>query len=223
MTWECWFREQERSFPGSQREQRSSSINSGTPESRSGAITSRQLKHWRERDCTSPPRWLPDCSSETASVRKSVQRDHQACGGARCPPGQDTEGCIGASHGSQSPARRKDIVFVGGVCGILNEQVRHRQGRKDTVAKTTRAKGQHTDPGTIRHMPAKPARGGKWEPQFHPGVFVGMLNSSSEAVIVTEQGLAIKTRSANIRRVPESERYDAEYSNAGQSQVPRWQ
>ena len=36
-----------------------------------------------------------------------------------------------------------------------------------------------------------------------------MLNSSSEAV-VTEQGLAIKTRSANIRRVPESERWDAD-------------
>ena len=30
-------------------------------------------------------------------------------------------------------------------------------------------------------MPAMPARGGKWEPRFHPGVFVGMLNSSSEA------------------------------------------
>ena len=61
----------------------------------------------------------------------------------------------------------------------------------------------------ILYMPAKPARGGKWEPRFHPGVFVGMLNSSSEAVVVTEQGLAIKTRSANIRRVPESERWDA--------------
>ena len=35
-----------------------------------------------------------------------------------------------------------------------------------------------------------------------------MLNSSSEAVVVTEQGLAIKTRSANIRRVPESERWN---------------
>ena len=59
-------------------------------------------------------------------------------------------------------------------------------------------------------MPAKPARGGKWEPRFHPGVFVGMLNSSSEAVVVTEQGTAIKTRSANIRRIPESERWDAD-------------
>ena len=57
----------------------------------------------------------------------------------------------------------------------------------------------------ILYMPAKSARGGKGEPRFHAGVFVGMLNSSSEAVVVTEQGLAIKTRSANIRRMPESE------------------
>ena len=62
----------------------------------------------------------------------------------------------------------------------------------------------------ILYMPAKPARGRKWEPRFHPGVFVGMLKSSSEAVVVTEQGLAIKTRAANIRRMPESERWDAD-------------
>ena len=37
------------------------------------------------------------------------------------------------------------------------------------------------------------------------GVFVGMLNSSSEAVVVTEQGTAIKTLSATVRRFPESE------------------
>ena len=54
------------------------------------------------------------------------------------------------------------------------------------------------------------ARGRRWEPRFHPGVFVGMLNSSSEAVVVTEQGTAIKTRSANVRRIPESERWDAD-------------
>ena len=58
--------------------------------------------------------------------------------------------------------------------------------------------------------PAKAVRGGKWEPRFYPGVFVGMRNSSSEAVVVTEQGTAIKTRSANIRRIPESERWDAD-------------
>ena len=49
----------------------------------------------------------------------------------------------------------------------------------------------------ILYMPAKPARGGKWERRFRLGVFVGVLNSSWEAVVVTEQGLAIKTRSAN--------------------------
>ena len=54
----------------------------------------------------------------------------------------------------QSPARRKDIVLVGGVCGILDEQVPHRQGRQDTAAKTARAKGQHTDPGVWREDPA---------------------------------------------------------------------
>ena len=37
-----------------------------------------------------------------------------------------------------------------------------------------------------------------------------MLNSSLEAVVVTEQGLAVKTRAANIRRIVESERWDAD-------------
>ena len=32
----------------------------------------------------------------------------------------------------------------------------------------------------ILYMPTKPVIGGRWEPRFHPGVFVGMLNSSSE-------------------------------------------
>ena len=59
-------------------------------------------------------------------------------------------------------------------------------------------------------MPAKPGRGEKWEPRVHPEVFVDMLNSSSEAVVVTEKGMAIKTRSANIRRIPESEKWDAD-------------
>ena len=47
-------------------------------------------------------------------------------------------------------------------------------------------------------MLAKPARGGKSEPRSHPGVFVGMLKSSSEAVVVTKQVLANKTRAANV-------------------------
>ena len=37
-----------------------------------------------------------------------------------------------------------------------------------------------------------------------------MLNSSSEAVVVTEQVTAIKTRAANVRRIHESERRDAD-------------
>ena len=61
----------------------------------------------------------------------------------------------------------------------------------------------------ILYMLAKPAREGKWDPRFCLGIFVGMLNLSSEAVIVTEQGLAVKTRAANVRRSPESERCDA--------------
>ena len=144
---------------------------------------------------------------ESASGRKSVQLDHRARVGARCQSRQDTDGYTGASHGDQSPARRKVIVLAGGMCGIPDEQVRHRQRRKDTAAKTSRAKGQHADPEV---WPSKPARGGRWEPRFHPGVCVGILNSSSEAVVVTEQGLAVKTRSANIRRVTESERWDAD-------------
>ena len=43
---------------------------------------------------------------------------------------------------------------------------------------------------------ARPARGGTWDPRFYPGVFVEMLNSSSDAVVVTDQGSAIKTRAS---------------------------
>ena len=58
-------------------------------------------------------------------------------------------------------------------------------------------------------MHAKPASGGKWDSQFYPGVFVGMLNSSSEAVVVTQRRSAIKTREAHVRRILESGRRDA--------------
>ena len=59
-------------------------------------------------------------------------------------------------------------------------------------------------------MLAKPARGGKWNPRFYSGVPVGMLNSSLEAMVVTEQGSAIKTRGADVRRIPESESWDVD-------------
>ena len=60
--------------------------------------------------------------------------------------GQDTEGCTAASHTGQSPARRKDIVLVGGVCGILEEQVRHR-------LQSLHGRRQHTDFGVWRRDP----------------------------------------------------------------------
>ena len=44
-----------------------------------------------------------------------IERAVEPC----CRSGQDTEGCIGASHWGQRPARRKDIVLAGGVCGIF--------------------------------------------------------------------------------------------------------
>ena len=59
-------------------------------------------------------------------------------------------------------------------------------------------------------MPAKPARGGKCETRLHPAVFVGTLNWSSEAVVVTEQGLAFTTRAANVLRIFESESWDVD-------------
>ena len=91
------------------------------------------------------------------------------------------------------------ILLVGGVCGVLDEQVRHRQGRKDTAAKTARAKGQHTDPGVRRKDPVHARQTSERRKVGASIVSVGMLNSSSEAVVVTEQGLAIKTRSASTR------------------------
>ena len=141
-----------------------------------------------------------------------VQRDHRTCGGTRGRSGQNVESCVGASHWNQSPARRKDTVLAGGICCVPDEQLQHRQRRKDAAAEAAWPKGQHTCSGIRKmlYMPAKPARGRKWEPRFHHGVFVGLLNSSSEAVVVTEQGTAITTRSANIRRIPESERWEAD-------------
>ena len=101
-------------------------------------------------------------------------------------------------------------MLVGGVCGILDEQVRHRQGRKGTAAKTARAKGQHTDPGVWRKDPVHARQTSERE---KVGAAVPSRRVCWHAELVvrgSEQGLAIKTRSANIRRVPESERWDAD-------------
>ena len=96
---------------------------------------------------------------------------------ARCRSGQNTEGCTGTSHGDHSPARRKDIVLAGGICCLLGEPT-------DAMSAATErrhfrgcmAEGTNTPILEFRekilYMPAKPARGRKWEPRFHPGVFV---------------------------------------------------
>ena len=134
---------------------------------------------------------------------------HRACSGTRGRPGQNTKGYAGTLHRGQSPAPRKDTVLVGGICcNQMNKcdigsdgkrPLQRLHGRKDNTSILEFGE-------TILHMPAKPARGGKWEPRVHPRVFVGTLNSSSEAVVVTE----IKTRAANVRRILESERLHAD-------------
>ena len=84
-------------------------------------------------------------------------------------------------------------MLAGGFRRVLDEQVRHRQRRKDADTQTARTGIWE------KYVLATPARGGQWDPRFYPGVFVGMLNSSSEAVVVTEYGSAIKTRAAKVR------------------------
>ena len=133
-----------------------------------------------------------------------------ACSGTRGWSGQNTEGRVGASHWDQNLARLKDTVSDG------KTQLRLHERKDNTPILEFGEK--------ILYMPAKPARGGKWERRFHPGVFVGLLNSSSEAVVVTEQGLAVKTRAANVRRIPESEMGRGPNTrNASCRVVSRWQ
>ena len=91
-----------------------------------------------------------------------------------------------------------DIVLVVGICCVLDEQV---------AAEAARPKGQHTLPGIQRQdsvhasHASKRIKVGTAIPSWK---FVGVPKSSSEAVVVTEQGLAIKTRAANVRRIPAS-------------------
>ena len=83
-------------------------------------------------------------------VGEPVQRSHRVHGGARGWPGQNTESCIGASCWRQSPARCKDTVLAGGVRCVSDEQLRHRQRRKNANTQTAWTKRQHTDSGTWR-------------------------------------------------------------------------
>ena len=49
--------------------------------------------------------------------------------------------------GVKVPLDARILCLAGAVLCVSDEQVRHRQRRKDTAAQTTRTKGQHTDSG----------------------------------------------------------------------------
>ena len=126
------------------------------------------------------------------------QWNHRRHGGIRGQSGQNTESCIGASYW------RPWILcwLVEFAAYLMNRFDIGSDGKTPLPRLHGREK--------ILYIAAKPARGGKCEPRLHLGVSGGMLSSLSEAVVVTEQGLAIKTRAANVRRIPESERWDAD-------------
>ena len=110
--------------------------------------------------------------------------------------------------GVKVPLDEMDTVLAGGVRCVSDEQMRYRQRRKDADTQTAWTKGQHTDSGIWSEMSVVHALPNQQEQEsgtsrFYPGVFVGLLKSSSEAVVVTEQGSAIETRAANVRRIPE--------------------
>ena len=152
-----------------------------------------------EGNRTSSPRGKPECARETASGREPVQWDHRACGGTHGRSGQNTEGCAGATHWDQSPPRRKDTVLAGGIRCVLDEQVRHRQRRKDTAAREfmaerTTHRSWNLERRSCTCQPSQPEEE-KWEPRFHPGVFcwhaeLVVRGSGSSA----SKGLAVKTR-----------------------------
>ena len=71
-------------------------------------------------------------------------------------------------------------------------------------------------------MPAKSARGGKWEPRFHPGVFVGMLNSSSEAAVRRRiEGLLRGDSSGSARLAATDERINRALADAVERDATR--
>ena len=70
--------------------------------------------------------------------------------------------------GARVPPDARILCWLVEFFGVLDEQVRHRQGFKDTAARTTRERRDNTPilefGEKILCMPAKPARGGQWEP-----------------------------------------------------------
>ena len=69
-----------------------------------------------------------------------------------------------------------DIVLVGGICCVLDEQV---------AAEAARPKGQHTHPGIRREDASHASKRIKVGAAIPSWKFVGVPNSSSEAVVVT--------------------------------------
>ena len=57
-------------------------------------------------------------------------------------------------------------------------------------------------------MPLKPGRGGKFDPKFHFGIYLGRSGFSNEVVVGTEHG-AVRVRT--VRRLPEEDRWDAKF------------
>ena len=76
-----------------------------------------------------------------------VPRNRRTHGGTRGWSGQITESCTGASYWRESSACCKDTVLADGVHCASDEQVRHRQRRKDADTHTAWTKGQHSDSG----------------------------------------------------------------------------
>ena len=84
---------------------------------------------------------------------------------------------------------------------------------KDAATQAAWTQGQHIDPGIWREdfVHARQAsKRRKARTAIPPRSVCWILNLSSEGVVVTEQGSAIKTRAANVKRVPVSERWDAD-------------
>ena len=68
------------------------------------------------------------------------------------------------------------LCWVVEVRCVSDEEVWERRRYTDCLDE-----GSNTPILEFWDMLARPARGGKWDPRFHFGVFVGMLSSSSEA------------------------------------------
>ena len=182
--------------------------NEDTAESTFSVTTSQRLKRWRETVPERPP-----------VGESQVQPDHRTCSWTRGRSRQNIGSCVGASHGNQSP--RPTQGYYVGCWNVL--RLDEKGAASAATEKMRRCRGLHgrrdnTSGEKILHVLAKPNERGRKSMEW----FVWMLYSSSEEVVVTKQGTAIKTRSANI---PESERWDADrmLGIRAVSMVSRWQ